>query len=835
MPSLLQINPSVIGPRDPLILTLADGSLDFLQASTALQFFFKFPNTAQTGALYLRILFYTVIDAATVELRVDDVGPNMAQQVPVGRYEVIARAGFWEGIGDRLVEVRATPQSTPPLTTGQSIQVMFVSLQTRARLWFATLPSQLNTVRSRFFLLFNTMLHAIRLGPSLIPPGQQVPGGPGGPAGGGGQGPWLQPMVDGEVVFPAVANLVEQSERFCFIATWGFDEDVRLGGTGQNDPATPDAESLLKRHAVELARIAERRVSPRTIRRVHGNVRVLVWDATLDLDWTGGGNDLGDMTVVWIDWRDVRGMRGSQAADYLRTQGLSGEARWLLAEVHSTYRRLRNPPGRLPYPSGVMAAIQAHPTKYFLGSHHQKFVVTEHGSYVGGLNFYRDYWDRPVHDQNDAKRGTSKSWGSAGSGGGPLHDTGCILADHDVQDRLRRMFAVRWDAAVGGPGAFEGFVRALRRVRSQTGRRDERLYRELIRAVRRVKRKMIGLGVMRIPLDPQPIPNAETNHVAIGFTLPRDVSGGAAGGWTEILRAYERMLDSVGGPETLVFIETQYFDHRGLAVKLLQRYLDEGGAREAPFAHIVIPYKPDTHWADRWLNPFTEWKRIVRDEFRHLRWCEIRSMDTILEDNNGRWEPTHRVPAPDRLHIESGAHDDPSRLTPDTKVVFTDIEDMAGNPVPNFRRKVKDFMTKGGIVTYTLALDDAGDPSGSDANDRQRSYLLDNGIYVHSKAAIFLNNDDRDRTVATVGSANLTARSLDDGGDQDSESNVFWRHHDRIQEFFDNLVSEHTGGPTDSFSIQEAGLVSLNHVRTGSGPGRHLVRLDLADRFEHLV
>ena len=107
------------------------------------------------------------------------------------------------------------------------------------------------------------------------------------------------------------------------------------------------------------------------------------------------------------------------------------------------------------------------------------------------------------------------------------------------------------------------------------------------------------------------------------------------------------------------------------------------------------------------------------------------------------------------------------------------------------------------------------------------------GIYIHSKTALLIDTDNGSHTSATTGSANLTPRSLDDR-ERDTELNVWWRQPDRIQEFFVTLVSEHTGGPTDSYSIQEAGLEALNRIRTGNQPGRHLVRLDLCDRKLHL-
>ena len=64
-------------------------------------------------------------------------------------------------------------------------------------------------------------------------------------------------------------------------------------------------------------------------------VRLLVWDATLDDDFSGSGNNIGKLGTVMVPWYDVRGMPGHQAAAYLRTQGLSGESRNLIAAIHN--------------------------------------------------------------------------------------------------------------------------------------------------------------------------------------------------------------------------------------------------------------------------------------------------------------------------------------------------------------------------------------------------------------------------------------------------------------------------------------------------------------------
>ncbi len=230
------------------------------------------------------------------------------------------------------------------------------------------------------------------------------------------------------------------------MGTWGFDEDIRLNSSGQNDP--PDIGSLLRSQSVRLANLAESRVTGSAVSNAHGDVRVLIWDATIDDDFSGNGNNIGTLGTVEVNWNSVRSLIGFQVAAHLRSQGLSGETRNLLASIHDLFKQLRHPPSRLPYPSGVLATSQNHPISPITGSHHQKFVVTDRNAYVSGLNFHKQYWDRPVHNFNESGRGSSHGVGSKGSGEGPLHDCGTILADAYAQRRLRQLFALRWDDAI---------------------------------------------------------------------------------------------------------------------------------------------------------------------------------------------------------------------------------------------------------------------------------------------------------------------------------------------------------------------------------------------------
>ena len=815
MASILTLQPTTVGPRDVFTVTLNDGSLDFTVVGQQIGWLLVNPSGG-TGALYHRIPNARVVDARTVELIIDSVGPNVVTQVPQGRYTVVGRIGFWEGNSNVTLQVVATSQTRPPPPPPSLASAVPRGLST-LQLLRVTMPWRARGLRSRATVLLNAAGQHIGMRGPLF---QVSPGSPPPP-----QDPTILPLIDGENVFPAIADVIRGADHFCYLAVWGLDESVRLTAAGQNDP--PSAQTLLREQSVAMARLAEARALPRERDRVHGDVRVLVWDATLDDDFLGSGNDIGNVGVSTVRWRDVRRLRPRAAAAWLRDNGHSGESRALLAAIHGLYRRLLSPPAEVVYPSGVLATTQNHPTAPALGSHHQKFCVTENNAYVGGLNLHRDYWDTNDHTHADPNRDTSHGLGSGGSGAGsgPLHDCGAIIADAHAQRRLREVFALRWDDSRTTASAFAGYLRAVRRISSVADPNDDWVYQRIVRELANTPRALVGGQSMRVPMTPQPVGEV-ADHLWVNLTMPAQMPGFDVRDSRQILAGYRQIFGWLGAPPTLAFIESQYFDHKDLAERLLAAWQRRNGGREDPMVHIVIPYKPQTHAADPVF-----WRGFVRREFRHLRWCEIHSMREMLElDAAGNWVTTHTVRADTTISVQASM----DTLQPDTEVHFTNLENVNGARIARLTRRVREFMTRSGIVVYTLAKDDAPAPSASDATDRQRDFLLDQGIYIHSKTAILIDEHNTAHTSATVGSANLTPRSLDDA-DRDSEINVWWRHHDRIRTFYERLVAEHTGGPTTSFDIQELGLQSLNEIRSGATPGRHLVRLDLADRYDHLL
>ena len=233
----------------------------------------------------------------------------------------------------------------------------------------------------------------------------------------------VKPLIDGEEVFEDIAKLIKEAQRWCYLVVWGFDEDVRFSRDGQNNTATPIAEQLLKQKAVAMLRAG-----------IIPDIKILIWNGLLDDDYskTDGSNDVGDLGVVTVLWKDVKCLRDQPFLDYMRRQ-LSAADDQLLLKLLSSYREIQelqdDDSVKVSFPSGIHVAMQKHPIdtnelvpsffdgltkslkriflnqvlkalsyiglakyeeKSIMGSHHQKFVLTERGCYIGGLNFQKD-------------------------------------------------------------------------------------------------------------------------------------------------------------------------------------------------------------------------------------------------------------------------------------------------------------------------------------------------------------------------------------------------------------------------------------------------------------
>ena len=230
----------------------------------------------------------------------------------------------------------------------------------------------------------------------------------------------VKPLIDGEEVFEDITKLITEAQQWCYLVVWGFDEDVRFSRNGQNDTASPTTEILLKQKAVAMLRAG-----------IIPDIKILIWDGLLDDDYgkKRGLNDVGDLAVVAVRWRDVKCLRDQPFLDYMRKQLCAADGQLLLKLLNS-YRKIQelqdDDSVKVYFPSGIHVALQKHPIdtselvpsffdgltkslkRIFLnqvdkalsyiglakheeisimGSHHQKFVLTERGCYIGGLNF----------------------------------------------------------------------------------------------------------------------------------------------------------------------------------------------------------------------------------------------------------------------------------------------------------------------------------------------------------------------------------------------------------------------------------------------------------------
>lgn len=852
----LRLDRDTIGPSDPLVATLTDQSMDFQASANWVHFFLKDPQTSPLVAVYRRIRDVTVLGPQKVELRIREVGfrPN---QIPPGTYDLIASVpGHWEAWGDRLVRVVVQSQTIPAPTVRQRVGRRLRMLALAFRLLPFTLPLWYRWLLAYWLLVL--IPYWIRIGLLRLPlaapvgdpaPPRRAPPPPPRPS------RWLRPLADGSRVMPAVyEEVMKGGDDFIDLATWGLDDKLRMSAAGQHDTRY-HADALLRASAARITRRRERRGPGRVPwEDAPHSVRVLVWNASIDDDYEPPGNDLGHAGVTMQRYTGPRGvgrLTNAQLADELRLSGSSGANRRLLGLFHTAYRNLQDPPAELPYPSGVLTLIQNHPDRSIVGSHHQKFVVTESRAYVGGVNFLKEYWDRPEHRASEPDRDTSRGVGSGGSGpAGPLHDTGAILADSAVQARLHRHFSDRWNEAVRHENAFEGLKEALSRAQHHGSWRDRPIYQRLRRDLDRVD-ATVSRRMRNTAMAPKPIPAHDVDTLDLTLTLP---AGSVWRSATETDKRYRTEIEATTGANDTIYIETQYFPDRLRARSIYAAWVASGrpgmgGAFHSdqdlvelpPFAHIVLPYVPSTSPFDVSFLRESEFDAILEGEFKHLRWLELKTMRLIRTLDNDRWERAYTLTAASTIRIADGADADPTRLDDDTDVTVTNVEEYGTrNPVAQVTMEVEEFLPEGDVTVYTVASSDGAGPTGSDGEDRQRQYLEDHGIYIHSKASIFLRNDGGH--VATVGSANLNARSLrPEGGDEpDTETNVWWTKDREIEAWYNHLVAEHTlfsippHGVHDGGNVRKHAFDQLNRIRTGSRPLGHLVRLDLADRWNHL-
>jgi hypothetical protein len=253
---------------------------------------------------------------------------------------------------------------------------------------------------------------------------------------------------------------------------------------------------------------------------------------------------------------------------------------------------------------------------------------------------------------------------------------------------------------------------------------------------------------------------------------------------------------------------------------------------------------------------------------RVLKWLELRSAREIWKRGaNGHWEPFCAVEMPqNNVRFRGAAASDPSQLSESSQFEVNQAivlypngtwkRDANGKPVrmqPNPVLAVEDVMTKGDIMTYTLvttrevtgasgAFHDIRPSvfSSEDIRDRLHLFLKRYQTYCHSKAATFINRQ-YGNWMATLGSANLNPRSLDDRRNyHDSEMNIWWSGQAQVEAFRSRLWTHHLrmGDPLAAHEQEWAQSGWNNKIDIMQARGSPLtgdvVRLDLVDRKKRI-
>lgn len=830
----VNLNRSTVGPRDTVEGVLADGSLDFTTVSGGFGIFLQPSGTPARSLIqrYYRVPSFSFTGPHALEFDVPPVGTGSAHEVPPGTYRVVFRYGTWAAQGDRPLVVTTTPRTYVPPTLSRRVRGSalgaYLSIRSTPYVLGARAQALANWLRIAFNrnrILANRRRTLNQLGTG---------------AGPGASSNSVEPLADGETVFPRIADVIGDAGEFCYVAIWGFDEDVRFAADGPDDAGTPTAEELLKEVAMDMRRAGR-----------EPNVKVLLWEATADPDYEGGGNDVGDLAVDEVEWADIRRRLDPDFLDYMRDRGNAASDGDLLYCM-SRYRALSDPPEEVYFPTGVEVALQNHPTKEWFGAHHQKFVLTEQASYVGGLNFYKHYWDTRDHPTRHADRASSGSGSAASGDPGPHHDTGSIVRGPVIED-VWRVFATRWDQALRTEGGHHRLVNWFEeRSRAARDPSDRAWYDDLARRFRNDRSLLFDPG--GASLNTSADPAYEVDAAAITNTLPAGTAWARAGGpgVTETRREYEERISAQGTHGTYTYAENQYFTDHDIASEIGAAW--EGAETEGPFAAFVVPYDPATHPAD--LGGIVSKNHIVEDETKNLKWLEIKTARSILVRNGDDWEHRWAVrdPRSQITFLDDDLNDDPSLMDDDSDfriedAVRTDPDgtwqyttDAQGNlelvTEDEVLYEAEDVLTVSDAMAYTLVSRDA-DPSAEDSPDgRLREFLGRAGVYVHSKSSIFLNRRT-DEHWATIGSSNLNPRGLGDGGEQDSEMNVWWTGADRVEAYFEDLWSEHLDESDPDRLVprlwEGKGWENFVAAREGLPVDCAVVRLDLIDREADLL
>lgn len=657
----------------------------------------------------------------------------------------------------------------------------------------------------------------------------------------------VRPLVDGVQIAPALAELIDEAEHYVYLAWWALDARLRLSADGQKTPGGGAWDGAA------LVEAIKRRAATRLAQGGTLDVKILIWDHLLDDEYAIGSSYLEPLTRCLVPWAalkdfDVEDPSGQRAAlDVLRGAPYRSVAP--SAQLLALLRTYRRRPAiadatLLRFPSGLTVATQDHDDGMF-GSHHQKLLVTERAAFVGGFNLLREYWDGREHLVGDPRRadsggpaylGASGGFLSAGASG-MLHDTGAVIRGSIIHQVLE-LFALRWDQAVGDGRCHERLIGALR------GEHLDALARELESAPERERQRLAQAraidGRGRVTSTPEPAHLVEDALVVA--TLPASTPYGPV---EDIRTCYLRAIGALRSSTAFAYFETQYLEDHGIAKQLYHQWRNHGrqhaeGAR--PFAHFVLPYNPSTAWPDEAAEDSlgrvglydSERLEVLEAEFQMIRWLEIMTARRIYVRGadhrpwEGRWyhvdDPVRQI----RWHDSSLRHH-AGGLELDSEF------DLLVDPTVTIRGLAAGaVMTDSDIAGFCIVGTGTRLPA-SMGLDYVRRYLLTQEVYIHSKAAAFLERED-ELSYATTGSANLNRRSLSKGGGQDSELNVWWKGRASVERFWRDLAAEHLGVPPADVTAEkfaQQGWDNLRRLFRGAPVAGRVVRLDVADRLVH--
>lgn len=483
---------------------------------------------------------------------------------------------------------------------------------------------------------------------------------------------------------------------------------------------------------------------------------------------------------------------------------------------------------------------------------------------------------------------------------GPLHDTGAILRG-GVLHRVNHIIEQRWVDVLRETGNRIGrhpygpmiyhLEQVIIRLRQSGGipgaRHNIQVLRNLITYLETLERGLLAqwqLPRVVSAADPAHIADNAAIRVSIPAGSMSNSLGGVAGAM-EIRGEYVNTINRLTRGASFFYFENQYFtDVRitktlGGVANSLGNYWNHD-----PFGVIVIPYIPEAIGIQVADIISREVPKTVKAEMRNLKWLEVKTARSIMtQDGYGNWvvqgtmvsqiDPVCPYPLtgtyvkfiPEWFGLKD-ANSDPEDLELDTKLDIVAWLHRQGNPVtirlpcgPNCwvdcpkieqlpRFKVREVMTRSTIEAFTLAADDSPRATGNTPEEKYHNFFDrrvgsspdKGGIYIHSKASIFLNLEGPLRHRATIGSANISPRSMGRGpGGKDTEMNIFWSS-DKVMGWWQHLWKEHSNNVLSQYpnpaiwpeKWMDLGWKNYLSLRTGVWPGvgSRVVRLDVVQR-----